>query len=217
MKRQLYLSILFSLLGDSVYAQRTQELFDASWKFSKADVAGGETMNLNDAGWRTVELPHDWSVEDLPDQSDSVIGPFSKKSIGHTATGYVVGGIGWYRKHFRLGSISNKKFSIYFDGVYMNSDVWINGNYLGSHPYGYTPFYYDLTSFLKQNGENIIAVRVRNEGRNSRWYSGSGIYRHVWLISTKPVHVEPWGVFILSLIHISEPTRLLSISYAVFC
>jgi beta-galactosidase len=196
MKRQLYLSILFSLLGLSVYAQRTQELFDASWKFSKADVAGGETVNLNDAGWRTVELPHDWSVEDLPDQSDSVIGPFSKKSIGHTATGYVVGGIGWYRKHFRLGSIANKKFSIYFDGVYMNSDVWINGHYLGSHPYGYTPFYYDLTPFLKQNGENIIAVRVRNEGRNSRWYSGSGIYRHVWLISTTPVHVEPWGVFI---------------------
>ena len=196
MKRQLYLSILFSLLGLSVYAQRTQELFDASWKFSKADVAGGETVNLNDAGWRTVELPHDWSVEDLPDQSDSVIGPFSKKSIGRTATGYVVGGIGWYRKHFRLGSIANKKFSIYFDGVYMNSDVWINGHYLGSHPYGYTPFYYDLTPFLKQNGENIIAVRVRNEGRNSRWYSGSGIYRHVWLISTTPVHVEPWGVFI---------------------
>src|SRR6185369_8905821 len=106
------------------------------------------------------------------------------------------GGIGWYRKHFKLGSIASKKFSIYFDGVYMNSDVWINGHYLGNHPYGYTPFYYDLTSFLKQNGENIIAVRVRNEGRNSRWYSGSGIYRHVWLISTKPVHVEPWGVFI---------------------
>ena len=78
----------------------------------------------------------------------------------------------------------------------MNSDVWINGHYLGNHPYGYTPFYYDLTPFLKQNGENIIAVRVRNEGRNSRWYSGSGIYRHVWLISTTPVHVEPWGVFI---------------------
>ena len=114
MKQQLYLSILFSLFGLSVYAQRTQELFDASWKFSKTDVAGGETVNLNDAGWRTVELPHDWSVEDLPDQSDSVIGPFSKKSIGRTATGYAVGGIGWYRKHFRLGSIANKKFSIYY-------------------------------------------------------------------------------------------------------
>ena len=103
MKRQLYLSILFSLLGLSVYAQRTEELFDASWKFSKADVTGGETVNLNDADWRTVELPHDWSVEDLPDQSDSVIGPFSKQNSGRTATGYTVGGIGWYRKHFKLG------------------------------------------------------------------------------------------------------------------
>ena len=196
MKRQLYLSVLFFMLGLSLYAQRTQDLFNASWKFSQSDVGGGETVNLNDAGWRTVELPHDWSIEDLPNQLDSVIGPFSKRSIGRTATGHTVGGTGWYRKHFRLGSMANKKYSIYFDGVYMNSDVWINGHHLGNHPYGYTPFYYDLTPFLKQNDENIIAVQVRNEGRNSRWYSGSGIYRHVSLISTTPVHVEPWGVFI---------------------
>ena len=78
----------------------------------------------------------------------------------------------------------------------MNSDVWINGHHLGNHPYGYTPFYYDLTPYLKQNGENIIAVRVRNEGKNSRWYSGSGIYRHVWLTTTNPVHIEQWGVYI---------------------
>jgi beta-galactosidase len=196
MKRQLYLSVLFSLLGLSVYAQRTQELFDASWKFFKGDVANGESPNLNDAAWRTVELPHDWSIEDLPNQSDSIIGPFSKKSIGATATGYTVGGTGWYRKHFTLGNIADKKFTIYFDGVYMNSDAWINGHHLGNHPYGYTPFYYDLTPYLKQNGENILAVRVRNEGKNSRWYSGSGIYRHVWLISTNPVYVEPWGVYV---------------------
>lgn len=196
MKRQLYLSVLFFLLGLSVYAQRTQELFDASWKFFKGDVANGESPNLNDAAWRTVELPHDWSIEDLPNQSDSIIGPFSKKSIGATATGYTVGGTGWYRKHFTLGNIADKKITIYFDGVYMNSDAWINGHHLGNHPYGYTPFYYDLTPYLKQNGENILAVRVRNEGKNSRWYSGSGIYRHVWLISTNPVYVEPWGVYV---------------------
>jgi beta-galactosidase len=196
MKRHLYLPVLFSLLSITLSAQRTQDLFDASWKFSRADVAGGENVNLNDAVWRTVELPHDWSIEDLPDQSDSVIGPFSRQSIGRTATGYTEGGTGWYRKHFRLGSLTNKKYSIYFDGVYMNSDVWINGHHLGNHPYGYTPFYYDLTPFLNQNAQNVIAVRVRNEGRNSRWYSGSGIYRHVWLISTTPVHVEPWGIFI---------------------
>ena len=196
MKRQLILCVLFSLLGVSLYAQRTQQLFDASWKFFKGDVLGGENLSFNDAAWRTVELPHDWSIEDLPDQSDSVIGPFSKKSIGRMATGFTVGGTAWYRKHFKTGNNPGKKFSIYFDGVYMNSDVWINGHHLGNHPYGYTAFYYDLTPYLNQKGENILAVRVRNEGRNSRWYSGSGIYRHVWLITTQPVHVDQWGVFI---------------------
>ena len=78
----------------------------------------------------------------------------------------------------------------------MNSDVWLNGHHLGNHPYGYTPFYYDLTPYLKPAGqENVLAVRVRNEGKNSRWYSGSGIYRHVWLTVTDPVHVAPWGVY----------------------
>lgn len=196
MKRQLYLSVLLCLLGISLYAQRSQESFDASWKFSKGDVAGGENVNFNDASWRTVELPHDWSIEDLPNQSDAVIGPFSKTSVGRTATGYTVGGTGWYRKHFKAANSAGKKLSVYFDGVYMNSDVWINGHHLGNHPYGYTPFYYDLTPYLNQNGNNVLAVRVRNEGRNSRWYSGSGIYRHVWLITTQPVHIDQWGVYI---------------------
>jgi beta-galactosidase len=196
MKKQLIISFLFFLLDFTVHAQRSQNLFDESWKFLKGDIVNGESVNLNDAAWRTIELPHDWSIEDLPNQSDSVIGPFYKKSIGITATGYTVGGTGWYRKHFRPGNIAGRKFSIYFDGVYMNSDVWINGHHLGNHPYGYTPFYYDLTPYLVQNADNVIAVRVRNEGKNSRWYSGSGIYRHVWLISTAPVYVAPWGVFV---------------------
>src|SRR5215213_5489780 len=105
MKKQILLFLLFSI-SITLYAQRTQELFDASWKFSKNDVSGGENVNLNDASWRGVELPHDWSIEDLPNQSDSVIGPFSKQSIGRTATGYTIGGTGWYRKHFRLSNIA---------------------------------------------------------------------------------------------------------------
>lgn len=180
-------------------AQKTanrNNLFDDEWRFIKDSTITAEAPDYNDSKWRMVNLPHDWSIEDLPDQSDSVIGPFSAKSIGATATGYTLGGIGWYRKHFTLNNIGNKKVSIYFDGVYMNSDVWINGHHLGNHPYGYTPFYYDLTPYLKQNGENVLAVRVRNEGKNSRWYSGSGIYRHVWLTITNPVHVEQWGVHI---------------------
>ena len=196
MKKKFFTVFIFCLSFVSINAQRTEELFEKSWKFLKADLDNGQGTEVNDAAWRTVELPHDWSIEDLPNQSDSVIGPFSMKSIGKTATGYTVGGTGWYRKHFKSGNIAGKKVSIYFDGVYMNSDVWINGHYLGSHPYGYTPFYYDLSPYLKSNAENVLAVRVRNEGRNSRWYSGSGIYRHVWLIITNTVHVDPWGVFV---------------------
>ncbi|MEO7045025.1 MAG: sugar-binding domain-containing protein, partial [Ferruginibacter sp.] len=162
MKKRLFLLVLFFCTQASLYAQRKQTPLDLSWFFFKGDVVYGERNDINDRDWRTVELPHDWSIEDLPDQSDSVIGPFSKHSIGTTATAYTIGGIGWYRKHFKTGNTSGKKVSIHFDGVYMNSDVWINEHHLGNHPYGYSPFYYDITPYLKQNGENIIAVRVRN-------------------------------------------------------
>jgi beta-galactosidase len=108
-----------------------------------------------------------------------------------------VGGTAWYRRHFTVNNSGGRQVSVLFDGVYMNSDVWVNGHFLGNHPYGYTPFYYNITSYLKPSGkQNTIAVRVRNEGRNSRWYSGSGIYRHVWLITTHPAHIQQWGVYI---------------------
>lgn len=209
MKKTIFF-LLFAFLFTKTIAQRTQTLFDENWKFYKGDVADGEKENTNDQNWRTVELPHDWSIEDLPDQSDSVIGPFTIKSIGGTSTGYVAGGTAWYRKHFRLNNIINKKVTIYFDGVYMNSDVWINEHHLGNHPYGYTAFYYDLTPYLKSNGENVIAVRVRNEGKNSRWYSGSGIYRHVWLTTTSSTHIAPWGVYITTP-KISETNAIVSL------
>ena len=104
----------------------------------------------------------------------------------------------WYRKHFNLASADAKKLvAVRFDGVYMNADFWINGHLLGNHPYGYTSFEFDLTPYLKPAGqENVLAVRVRNDGKNSRWYSGSGIYRHTWLTFTEPVHVPTWGVFV---------------------
>ncbi|MBN2132916.1 MAG: beta galactosidase jelly roll domain-containing protein, partial [Sedimentisphaerales bacterium] len=125
-------------------------------------------------------------------------GPFDSAAPGARSTGYTVGGIAWYRKHFRLPSkASGKRVAIRFDGVYMNADVWINGVALGNHPYGYTSFGYDLTTHLNRAGQdNVLAVRVRNEGKNSRWYSGSGIYRHVWLTITDPVHVAPWGTYV---------------------
>jgi beta-galactosidase len=127
------------------------------------------------------------------------VGPFDPgASAGGAATGHVLGGTGWYRKHFRLDAADNGKVvSVRFDGVYMDSTVWLNGQLLGDHPYGYTSFAYDLTPHLKPAGqENVLAVRVRNEGKNSRWYSGSGIYRHVWLTVTEPLHVALWGVYV---------------------
>jgi len=125
-------------------------------------------------------------------------GPFDSAAPGARSTGYTVGGTAWYRKHFRLpADASGKQVAIRFDGVYMNADVWINGAVLGNHPYGYTSFGHDLTTHLNGDGrENVLAVRVRNEGKNSRWYSGSGIYRHVWLTITDPVHVAPWGTYV---------------------
>ncbi len=125
------------------------------------------------------------------------VGPFDPgASPGGAATGHTVGGVGWYRKSFVIPAADQgRRVELRFDGVYMDADVWINGRHLGNHPYGYTTFAYDISSGLKPAGEtNVVAVRVRNLGANSRWYSGSGIYRHTWLTVTGPVHIPLWGV-----------------------
>ncbi|HVU85077.1 MAG TPA: glycoside hydrolase family 2 TIM barrel-domain containing protein, partial [Puia sp.] len=171
--------------------------FNADWRFTRDSIAGAEQPGFNDSGWRTVDLPHDWSIEDLPHQeAGKTIGPFSKESPGAASTGHTIGGTGWYRKTFTLGkNETGKRISLYFEGVYMESDLWINGQHAGYHPYGYTSFAYDITKYCKPAGEpNIIAMRVRNTGKNSRWYSGSGIYRNVWLTVTDPLHIAQWGV-----------------------
>lgn len=173
--------------------------FDDNWLFMKDSPVNADKTDYNDSKWRKVQLPHDWSIEDLPNQTyDSITGPFNKSSIGSISTGFTIGGTCWYRKKFFTGkNQQNRIVTIDFDGVYMNSDVWLNGHHLGTHPYGYTPFHYELTTHLKPAGqENVLAVRVRNEGRNSRWYSGSGIYRHLWLTFTEPVHISHNGVYI---------------------
>jgi len=179
---------------------RGEMLFDDAWKFYLGDINGAENPTFNDESWRDIDLPHDWSIEKLQEQdSADVIGPFSlENSQGRRATGYAVGGTAWYRKHFTLNKKDEGKIiKILFDGVYMNADFWINGKHLGNHPYGYTPFAYDLTAFFNSSGmDNVLAVQVKNEGRNSRWYSGSGIYRHVWLIKDQAVHIPQNGVFI---------------------
>jgi beta-galactosidase len=176
---------------------RVEERFDAGWSFRRGDVEGASAAVFDDSAWRRLDLPHDWSVEDLPaDGSATRTGPFDRQqSGGGASTGWVVGGTGWYRKRFRVDGLEeDRRIELRFDGAYMNADVWLNGAPLGGHPYGYTPFAFDLTPQLRRDGDNVLAVRVRNDGRNSRWYSGSGLYRHVWLTATGELRVPLWGV-----------------------
>jgi len=204
----------------NLYAQekiQRNHLFDSNWKFYLGDVKGGEQPSFNDKSWRNIDLPHDWSIEKLSGQeAGKVIAPFSKESIGTTATGYTVGGVAWYRKTFII-NLKDKSQStiISFDGVYMNCDVWINGKFLGNHPYGYTAFDYDISSYLNPSGKpNVIAVKVKNEGQNSRWYSGSGIYRHVWLIQKQALSIAQNGICI-STDQITDKNAVVNISSEV--
>jgi beta-galactosidase len=200
-----------SAAGALTYAGVSREhLFDDDWTFFRGDVPGAEASDFNDSTWRKVDLPHDWSIEDLTPTAEATgqgavwvggnaptrIGPFDMvRSAGQEATGWVVGGTGWYRKRFRVAMPApTSQVEIRFDGVYMNPEIWINGHLLGSHPYGYTPFAFNLTPYLHSSDDNVLAVRVRNEGQNSRWYSGSGIYRHVWLTMTGLLRIPLWGV-----------------------
>jgi hypothetical protein len=180
-----YFMPLFLLLPALLGAQETRQqlLFNAGWHFHKGDLPDAEKTTFNDAGWRTVDLPHDWSIE----------GPFSQEWASGTA--YLPGGIGWYRKTFTLSPAwAGKQLYIYFDGVYKNSEVWLNGHPLGKRPNGFIPFQYALTRYL-QPGRNTIAVKVDHTTfADSRWYTGSGIYRNVYLIATNPVHIDQWGV-----------------------
>lgn len=165
-----------------------KQLFDFGWKFFLGDMPDASKKNFNDKNWRNVDLPHDWSIEGKVDSTNP----------NGTAGGYFPTGIGWYRKTFTVPSEwKNKRISIYFEGVYMNSEVFIDGKSLGVYPYGYTSFTYELTPDLELNQEHVISVRVDNSQQiNSRWYTGSGIYRHVWLFVTDPIHISNWGVAI---------------------
>src|SRR5713226_3944737 len=168
--------------------QRQTVNFDHTWRFHLGDVAGAQNAEFADTGWRTLDVPHDWSIE----------GEFSEQNLAGVGGGALPGGVGWYRKRFAVPAAdSGKLIFVEFDGVYRNSEVWINGQYLGKRPYGYSSFRYDLTPHLHYRGRNVLAVRVDNSQQpNSRWYSGSGIYRHVRLVTTGPVHVDQWGTYV---------------------
>jgi beta-galactosidase len=340
-------------------ADKREQSFDSGWRFLRSDVSGGEAPGFDDSKWRRLDVPHDWSIEDLPEKKQEIpelmavggewrfqkgdnpdwsarelndenwqsvklpdnwehhsdytadnaygwfrrriavpaglkgkdfdlllgriddadetwfngqriggtgtfppnfatawnvdrryrvpaslakgdgtdviavrvfdgaqnggiyaagtrserIGPFDPQSSENRHfTGNTLGGIGWYRKRFQINQ-PNKRVSVRFDGVYMNADFWLNGQLLGNHPYGYTSFEFDLTPYLKR-GDNVLAVRVRNEGRNSRWYSGSGIYRHVWLTTRAPIHVPTGGLFVTTP-EVSKGKALINVSSEV--
>lgn len=179
----------FTLQGFS--SDRKTENFNRDWKFKLGDVANGQIIKLDDSQWRLLNLPHDWSIE----------GKFAKDSPSTVGGGALPGGIGWYRKSFTV-SENDKDKSVYieFDGVYRNSEIWLNEHYLGKRPYGYSSFRYDLTPYLKYGNEkNIISVKVDNSKQpNSRWYSGSGIYRNVRLVTTNKIAIDYNGTYIIT-------------------
>ena len=183
------LFILLFVCSFPIFAQNNNErkqLFDYDWKFFLGDASEAKANDFDDKDWRKLDLPHDWSIE----------GQIQPKNPTGNAGGFFPAGIGWYRKTFKTpAEWRGKSISIYFEGVYMNSEVFINGKSLGVYPYGYSSFSYELTPHLDFDKENVIAVRVDNSQQvNCRWYSGSGIYRHVWMMFTNPVHVAHWGV-----------------------
>ena len=190
-------------------AARERTLFDAGWRFKASEVDGGQAPSLDDGAWETVDLPHDFMIEgkgqaigtaegrraaELPTAPE---GPFDPRSPGGDSNGYLNGGIGWYRKAFTLpAGAKGRRAFVEFEGVYMNSEVWLNGQSLGRRPYGYSTFQYELTPLLKYGEANVLAVRVLVQQPSTRWYSGAGIYRHVWLTLTDPVHIAHWGTFV---------------------
>lgn len=168
-------------------SQQRETNFNFGWKFQLGDMTDASRPDFDDSAWRSLDLPHDWSIEGTP-EADNPMG---------NDGGYYPAGIGWYRKTFDFTPDAGRpETALYFEGVYMNARVFVNGNDLGGRPYGYSSFFLDVTPHLKA-GRNVIAVRVDNSGqKNCRWYTGSGIYRNVKLVRTPKVHFEPWGVVV---------------------
>ncbi len=184
----LILPLSISLAGSPGGTRKTEN-FDKGWKFNLGDVTDAQAPGFDDSLWRVLDLPHDWSIE----------GKFSKDNPATPSGGALPGGIGWYRKTFTIPVSEKGRLAfIDFDGVYKNSEVWINGHSLGLRPYGYSSFRYELTPYLKYGKEkNILAVKVDNSKQpNSRWYSGSGIYRNVWLVMTDKIYIAHWGTYV---------------------
>lgn len=186
--RLLFLSLtilLFSYRSVGQVSFGESVTLNDQWKFTLDDLIGAEAINFDDEEWQSIDLPHDWSVEQHLSPTKA------------SAMGYLPGGIGWYRKSISIPEERRgEKVLLYFEGVYNRSEVYINGQLLGKRPNGYISFMYDATPYIKPDGDNVIAVRVdHSRDADSRWYTGSGIYRDVWLVYANPVHIKQWGVF----------------------
>ena len=169
---------------------RSRICFDRNWLFVLADSAQMSMPGFDDSSWRKLNLPHDWAIE----------GDFSATALSGASGGALPGGIGWYRKHFTLDKVQQgERVFMEFDGVYMNSTVYVNGHKVGFRPYGYSSFEYEITPYINYQGDNVVAVKVDNSDQpNSRWYSGCGIYRHVWLTTTASTRVAHWGTHVVA-------------------
>jgi len=187
-RTSVFLACAITLVGtmDAVEA-RERKSFDAGWKFQKGDIPSAREYDFDDSKWRTLDLPHDWSIE----------AGFHPGALAGWRGGYVHLGTGWYRKAFKVpAATQGKKVYVTFDGIYKDSEVWINGKCLGSRWYGYASLRYDLTPHLNFGGENLLAVRVDNPTQTCRWYTGSGIYRHTWLEVADRLAVAHWGTHV---------------------
>ena len=190
-KRALKAIVFFVILSGCVEPKNSRSIldFNETWSFNLGDSEEFSDYNFDHSEWRQLNVPHDWSIE----------GEFSNEHPATAGGGALPGGIGWYRKSFKIDEAdSSNRVFVQFDGVYMNSEVWINGNLLGKRPFGYISFEYDLTPYLKYGKEkNVIAVKVDNSLQpNSRWYSGSGIHRNTRLVIVNPIHVAQWGTYV---------------------
>ena len=184
----LFVCLFLSACQATVQEKERRTEFNDGWRFHLGEMPDASSPQLDDATWKTLNLPHDWSIG----------GDFSEKNPSGFSGGALPGGTGWYRKTFTIGKkLAGKKICIDFDGVYMHSEVYINGQLVGKRPYGYISFRYDLTPYIKFGESNVIAVKADNSRQpNSRWYSGSGIYRNVWLTILDSVHVDLWGTYV---------------------
>lgn len=202
--------VVFFLPISSMARQRL--CFDRDWLFMLADSSNMSQPDYNDSHWRKLSVPHDWAIE----------GDFLVSNPSGAGGGALPGGVGWYRKHFSIGGRDqlflkdNERLLVEFDGVYMNSTVYVNGHIAGCRPYGYSSFEYDITPYINRTGENVIAVKVDNSDQpNSRWYSGCGIYRHVWMTKVHQTHVAHWGTFVTSSIDSIQHEATFSIAVEV--